>query len=188
MLPLQNLTVVLAFTVTGIALAAVIVRYRSKGMTFLGEPSIGRFLFYSGKFCLFVAWGFFLFRGILPGAGGFHVPEYLQWVSAVMMATAAFILVKSFIDLGNSLKVGLPEHETKLKTTGIYRFSRNPIYLGVFMVNIASCLFFPHPVNLLCSFYGIYIHYLITLSEEKFLAQRFGNEWEDYKRRVRRYL
>jgi len=188
MLPIPNLFILAAFTFLGISLAVGVISYRNKGRTFLGIPTINKYLFYSGKFFLFTAWGLCIFRCIFPADGMFAVPVYLQWAAAILMVAATVILTRSFIDLGSALKVGLPDQETKLRTTGIYRFSRNPIYLGVFMVNLASCLFFPHPVNLLCSIYGIYIHYLITLSEEKFLAQRFGQEWEDYRNRVRRYL
>jgi protein-S-isoprenylcysteine O-methyltransferase Ste14 len=188
MLPVPNLIILSAFTFMGISLAIGIISFRRKGRTFLGIPPINKYLFYSGKTCLFFAWGLCIFRCIFPADGMFAVPVYIRWAAAILMAAAAIIITKSFIDLGSSLKVGLPDQETKLRTGGIYRFSRNPIYLSVFMVNIASCLFFPHPVNILCSIYGIYIHYLITLSEEKFLAQRFGQEWDDYRRNVRRYL
>ena len=56
------------------------------------------------------------------------------------------------------------------------------------MICIASILYFPDPANIVLAVYGMIIHYRITLGEEKFLEQRFGKEWDDYKRTVRRYL
>lgn len=188
MLPASHLIILTAFTVIGIGLLAVILRYRRDGMPFLGTPSINRYLFYSGKFSLFSSWSIFLLTAIVPCRAMFTVPPILEWVSAFLIISAMAIFIRSFRDLGTALKVGLPEEETKLHTSGIYRFSRNPIYLAVFMVSSASCLFFPHPVNIAFSIYAIYIHYLITLSEERFLARRFGGEWEAYRAKVRRYL
>jgi protein-S-isoprenylcysteine O-methyltransferase Ste14 len=188
MLPYSHLVIVAAFTVIGIGLLAVILRYRRQGMTFLGMPTINRFFFYSGKFLLFFSWGVFLLSAIIPFRGMFTVAPVVEWLSAILIVAATVLFIRAFADLGTSLKVGLPEEATKLKTGGIYRFSRNPIYLAVFSVSIASCLFFPHPVNIACSIYAIGVHHAITLSEEKFLAKRFGNEWEEYRRKVRRYL
>jgi protein-S-isoprenylcysteine O-methyltransferase Ste14 len=188
MLPYSHLVIVAAFTVIGIGLLSVILRHRTNGMSFLGTPTINRYLFYSGKISLFASWGIFLFTAIVPSRGIFTVPPLPEWIAAFLIVAAMLLFIRSFRDLGTALKVGLPEEETNLKTNGIYGFSRNPIYLAVFLICIASCLFFPHPVNIACSLYGIVIHFLITLSEEKFLAKRFGAEWEEYRRRVRRYF
>ena len=188
MLPIPNLIILAAFTATGTALTVIVFQFKKRGMTFLGRPSINPTVFYTGKISLFFSWGVLIYRCIVPTEGIFTAPTWLQWVAVALMAVSAFILIRSFFDLGAALKIGLPENETRLSTGGLYAFSRNPIYLSVFMVNLASCIFYPHPLNILCSGYGIFVHYLITLSEEKFLADRFGAEWEDYRKRVRRYL
>lgn len=82
-----------------------------------------------------------------------------------------------------------PEASRALVTTGVYRFSRNPMYLamllllaawGLWLGNIASWLLLPLSVWLLNT--------LQIKPEERVLRARFGREFEDYARRVRRWL
>ena len=84
--------------------------------------------------------------------------------------------------------MGIPVNETALKTKGIYRFSRNPLYVSIYLMCIASLMYFPNQVNLLLVAYGIFVHNRIILGEETFLSERFGAQWEEYCRKVRRYL
>ena len=94
----------------------------------------------------------------------------------------------SFRDLGDSFRVGLPGETTSLKTGGIYRFSRNPIYVGVDLIAVASILFIPLVFNIICAVIGIVVHHFIILSEEKFLENRFKEEWLAYKKKTCRYF
>jgi protein-S-isoprenylcysteine O-methyltransferase Ste14 len=90
--------------------------------------------------------------------------------------------------LGRSVRVGLPVDATELRTTGVYTLSRNPVYVGVFLVCLASCLYVPHWLNLTSTLVAALVHHRIVLAEERFLADRFGTAWEAYKARVRRYV
>jgi protein-S-isoprenylcysteine O-methyltransferase Ste14 len=90
--------------------------------------------------------------------------------------------------LGSSLRYGLPEKDTQLKTYGLYRFSRHPLYLGVFMITLSCIIFFPNIVNIFLGLYCIATHYLMISGEEKYLAEKFGVEWDVYKNKVRRFL
>ncbi|MDD5712684.1 MAG: methyltransferase, partial [Smithellaceae bacterium] len=71
---------------------------------------------------------------------------------------------------------------------GVYRFSRNPLYLGVFLLIVASVLYAPHPVNILCGVMAIGIHHLIVTREESYLINQYGETYLSYMKRVRRYL
>lgn len=78
---------------------------------------------------------------------------------------------------------------TKILDTGFYGISRNPIYLGMILIYLGiSCLFnsiwfLPFlPLSLLA------IHYGVILREEKYLESKFGEEYLDYKQRVRRWI
>jgi protein-S-isoprenylcysteine O-methyltransferase Ste14 len=109
-------------------------------------------------------------------------------VAAILVSFGAVLLILAFRDLGDSLRVGLPGEATMLKTNGIYQLSRNPIYVGVDLIAIASVLFIPGIINTACAIAGIAVHHAIILSEEKFLEGRFGNDWLNYKRKTRRYF
>jgi len=129
-----------------------------------------------------------LVKALIPGWNWNPVPENVAWVAVLLNGIGTLIMLISFVHLGSSLRVGLPETPTTLQTKGIYSISRNPIYLGVFLICIASCIFFPNPINIALTLYGMYVHNSIILGEEKFLSNNFGKAWEDYSSRVRRYL
>ena len=70
----------------------------------------------------------------------------------------------------------------------VYRVSRNPMYLGFYLVTLASLVSVPHPVNIGCGLVGVYVHHRIVLAEERSLLKEYGASYEAYSRRVRRYL
>jgi protein-S-isoprenylcysteine O-methyltransferase Ste14 len=81
------------------------------------------------------------------------------------------------------------EPSTTLVTGGLYRFTRNPMYLGMVSALIGTGLIFgtmgswlPIPV-----FVWI-IRNNFILGEERFLEQIFGRQYTDYKSKVRRWL
>ena len=187
-MPLHPYLIQAAFIIMGVALLIITIPLKKEGFSFLGKPTIDPILFYTGKIALFSGWGFFLYRSIEISTCKGYGSSIAEWIAAIILCIATMILIFAFNALGKSLRVGLPNEETKLQTTGIYRFSRNPLYLGVFMVSISSSLYYPDIFNIILASYGIFVHYKITLAEEHFLEERFGEEWIEYKRRVRRFI
>ena len=185
---IHSFIILASFSLLGISVLLLGFLLRNKSRRFLGKPTIASIYFYSGKIAIFTSWILLMLKAIFPKIGYIQVPPILSWIATLLMCLGSFIMICSFFSLGTSLKVGLPDEETILKTSGLYRFSRNPLYLGVFLINIASCLYFPDLLNIACSVYGIIMHHRITMGEEKFLENRFGEEWRKYKLRVRRYL
>lgn len=156
---------------------------------FLGKPSIPKFWFLVGKVSLFTTWGLMIAKVLNPSWSLFSLFPQLPWTAVALIIPGTIIMGLSFFHLGISLKVGLPESEnTVLKTKGLYRFSRNPLYLGVYLITLAAMVYFPDLVNIILGITGIICHHLITLGEEKYLARRFGPEYEDYRRSVGRYF
>jgi protein-S-isoprenylcysteine O-methyltransferase Ste14 len=74
-------------------------------------------------------------------------------------------------------------------TTGPYRFSRNPMYVGMSVVYLAASL-------LIASFWPLFalplivaaVDHLVIAREETYLRRRFGAEYEDFSQQVRRWL
>ncbi|MFH1298050.1 MAG: isoprenylcysteine carboxylmethyltransferase family protein [Bacteroidota bacterium] len=187
-MPFPNLMILVTFILLWISFFIWGARYRGKGIKFWGKPTIDNRYFLSGKICLFSSWALLLLKAMLPEWTWNPVPEGVAWFAALLNCAGSVIMLVAFFHLGSSIRVGLPETDTTLQTSGIYSLSRNPIYLGIFLICIASCLFFPNPVNIALTVYGMYMHHRIIVAEEKFLANRFGKAWEDYTSRVRRYL
>lgn len=106
----------------------------------------------------------------------------------VLYVVGIFLVILSLIQLGQSAAVGIPERDTKLITHGLYRFTRNPIYLGAFIMCAGSCLFSIHIINFLLFAIAVGIHHQIVIKEEEFLEKRFGRRWIDYEQQVPRYV
>jgi protein-S-isoprenylcysteine O-methyltransferase Ste14 len=76
-----------------------------------------------------------------------------------------------------------------LVTAGVYRLSRNPMYLGTTLILIGVAVLMSSPVSLvLCAGFVFYIDRLQIAPEERILAARFSGEFERYARDVRRWV
>ena len=85
--------------------------------------------------------------------------------------------------------MALPKNDDiPLQTKGVYSLSRNPMYLGLYMLSIAAVLYKPYLPMVVAAIAGIIIHHKIILNEERFLEAKFGQSYQSYRQRVRRYL
>lgn len=76
-----------------------------------------------------------------------------------------------------------------LVATGIYRFTRNPMYLGMAILSLAMALFFVSlPAAVLSLIAAIIIDRAVIAREEAYLTRRFGDAYAAYRRTVRRWL
>ncbi len=109
---------------------------------------------------------------------------------AVILAGAA-IMVVSQIGMGKSWRVGVPagdNHAEALVTGGLHRVSRNPFYLGVMIFLFGVLLAAPGPFTLVTAFIS-FVGLTITIRrEERYLNERFGAQYEAYRKRVRRWI
>ena len=101
----------------------------------------------------------------------------------MLVAVASFIAAKTTV---NPLR---PSRASSLVTTGIFRLSRNPIYLGDLLVLAALAVWLGNVVNLLLLLPFVwYINRFQIIPEERALADRFGASYVAYCSRVRRWL
>jgi len=89
--------------------------------------------------------------------------------------------------LGSNFRIDLPKEETTLITTGIYRLMRNPIVIGVYLLVFGSFLIIPTMISLIFLIANIITFNSKVRNEERFLAIRFGEEFEKYSKKVGRY-
>jgi protein-S-isoprenylcysteine O-methyltransferase Ste14 len=136
-----------------------------------------------------VTWGAVLLGvfGAEPLAA-WQPPALVRGIALVLVAISLLLFVVASRSLGPALRVGLPREGTTLATSGIYRFSRHPIYLAVFVMSLAACLLVPHPVVIGAALVASVLHHRIATAEEAFLDERFGDAWRTYVARVPRYL
>ena len=134
--------------------------------------------------------GFILDR-VLPLPVAFPAARAATWA----VGGALFLLGIAAMagGIGNFSRARTPVPSTQpvraLVTTGIHGRSRNPIYVGMFLLyaGIAIAARSPWIVVLVLPL-AVIMRYGVVAREEVYLEQRFGDAYRDYKARVRRWL
>ena len=76
-----------------------------------------------------------------------------------------------------------------LLTEGMYRYSRSPMYLGLLLLIIAATIWFETWFGIIISlFFILLMNILHIIPEEEALLQIFGEEYLEYKKKVRRWI
>jgi len=157
-------------------------------MNLIGKPPINPVLFYSGKTAGYALWVLPLIARLVPGAVPVWSSGWNQVAAYALIGIAAVIIIASAVTLGDATRLGIPDENTVLKHTGIYRFSRNPMYVGFNLLTIAAMVYSLHPVIIAAGVYSIIVYHLIICGEERFLESRFGDAYRAYCATVRRYF
>lgn len=166
----------------------IICCHKEIDMNILGKPSVNPFLFFSGKLTGYAVWI------ILPLSAadliGISRPTTaIAILSLVVAGIGVMIAVAGLINLGSATRFGLPSEKTEFKTGGIYRISRNPIYLGFGLLTAGSVIYHYEFIPIfIAALYSLAVYHIIILSEERFLRNRFGKKYDEYMKRTRRYL
>jgi protein-S-isoprenylcysteine O-methyltransferase Ste14 len=123
----------------------------------------------------------------------FDIPDgvVVRWTLGGSMIVLGLVLAVSGIR--SFSRAATPVRANKatraLVTTGIHAWTRNPIYLGMFLIYAGIGIAALSPWTLI---YGlplaIAIRYGVVAREEAYLERRFSNAYRDYKARVRRWL
>jgi protein-S-isoprenylcysteine O-methyltransferase Ste14 len=149
-------------------------------------------------FILTNVWAFEVLFFVLPvGFRIFPAPLHIQLldrlplkvVGVALIVVGFWFNITGHIALGESWRLGIDENRPgRLVTAGVYRFTRNPIYLffglyffGTFLIN--GTLFFLGFLVL-----GAVLLHLLTLQEERFLARVHGPAFAEYRQRTPRYI
>ena len=99
------------------------------------------------------------------------------------------VFALAVITMKDNWRAGIAENDkTEMVTAGIYRFSRNPSFLGFDLVYLGIMLMFFNWVLLLFSVFAAVMLHLQILQEEKYLPQVFGESYLTYCSKVCRYL
>ncbi len=118
-----------------------------------------------------------------------YMPKSARFTGFCTAMLGDLIFLTSVVCMKDSWRAGIPDKDkTELVTSGIYKFSRNPAFLGFDFMYIGVLLLYFNPLTAAFSLFAIVMLHLQILQEEKFLAATFGAAYEDYKKRVFRYL
>lgn len=165
------------------------------GKDAMGKPTIHPVFFYTGKFFLFGVWALFAFitlfphyRDIVPLMIQDFTPDVQKLLAVVFLIPANLIIVPAYLSMGMITNIGLPTGHHELRTTGIYKYSRNPMYASFIFLNTAAFLYLPSLLLLAIMIYGMVVHHYIIRGEENYLENEFGDQYRRYKAIVPRYL
>ena len=119
------------------------------------------------------------------------VPAIARYLLAALLCLAGIALIGSAVGLFRRAGTR-PEPwqaSSALVLDGVYRFTRNPMYLGMAAIYAAIALILDSAVALL---FGIplilIIRYGVIAREERYLLARFGDDYRRYMSRVRRWI
>ncbi len=104
-------------------------------------------------------------------------------VAVALAGVLAFQRAKTTVD------PRLPQQSSSLVLVGIYRYSRNPMYLGFLLLLAAFACYLQSLLAL--AFLPLFVLYLNQFQikpEERFLQQKFGKDYQVYLHNVRRWL
>jgi protein-S-isoprenylcysteine O-methyltransferase Ste14 len=129
---------------------------------------------------------------LLPGARVVFPPYSYLGGLFIVLGVALNIAASNVLTRAQTAVKSLdkpPEESSQLLEGGLFRLSRNPIYLGMvlFLVGVAGMLGTVTPFVVIPAFVWL-IQRRFVIAEEATMEQRFGDTYRDYKRRVRRWL
>ncbi|MGF2736266.1 methyltransferase family protein [Marinobacter sp. DUT-1] len=127
---------------------------------------------------------------LLP-AGYLTIPGKL-WLSAAVLAIGACIAllgVLEFRSAGTTVDPRTPHEADALVVKGVYRYTRNPMYLGFLLMLVAWGLFLGSVfAALLLPLFIVYMNRFQILPEERHMRSLFGEAYDLYASQVRRWL
>ena len=117
-----------------------------------------------------------------------EVPRFFQLIALLLWISGFALLYLGRLKMADSFRLGTPKEDTSLRRDGLFRLSRNPMYVGVYATIAASSLYTLNLIVVLLGVSVIVIHHSIVLAEEEHMQKVFGREYLDYCNHVRRYV
>ncbi|WP_105888508.1 methyltransferase family protein [Haemophilus influenzae] len=142
-------------------------------------------LFIPPLLCLFIAIAMYFLPKIASYSVHFSVIVFVISLSFLIALSSViqFIICKTSINPRDF------KGTTKLVSTGIFRFSRNPMYLSLLLMLIAWVLWLGNSLAWLgIIVFVLAINQFQIAKEETYLESKFGDEYRRYKQKVRRWI
>ncbi len=118
-----------------------------------------------------------------------YMPAGARFTGFCIGMLGDLLFLVSVICMKDSWRAGIPDKDkTALVTTGIYRYSRNPAFLGFDLMYIGVLLLYCNPLSAVFSLFAMVMLHLQILQEEAYLSAVFGEAYRDYQKHVFRYF
>lgn len=116
---------------------------------------------------------------------------YIAFAMIALIIGASFALsgIYSFRKVKTTVHPSKPERASSLVTSGVYKITRNPMYLGLFCVLMAWAIILGNVYTFIVPFiFAFYISRFQIMPEERALEGIFGDAFNAYKQKVRRWI
>jgi protein-S-isoprenylcysteine O-methyltransferase Ste14 len=114
---------------------------------------------------------------------------WLKYAGITFCYIGLIIFLSALISFGKAWRIGIDENNSnELITTGMFKYSRNPIFLFMDLYFTGIMLIYPNIVFIIIAAGTIIGMHLQILREEKFLINKFGEKYIEYKKKTRRYF
>ena len=144
--------------------------------------------------CLYIGFGGMIALAILDVRGRVNPQLEIGYISigcALFLAIVGLIItVIGQQQMGSSWRAIVAKSKrTELITHGLFKYSRNPVYIGTLILFFSVVILFPHILMLICFLFAYSsIELLVRFDEEPHLRKVHGEEYENYCKRVNRFF
>ncbi len=182
-----------------IYLILFVVYFVLKSVIFYKKFSVNPFAFFQGSFKEKLQWfgSFFILLVFCLLISLFYMNIFGPVFENIILDIFGYIiLLKGFIlfivshaQMGKSWRMGNDKKtKTKLVTSGLFKMSRNPVYLSMITQAFGITILLLNVTTIIIFILVLINFNLVIKSEEKFLEKKFGKEYINYKKRVRRFI
>ncbi|MGQ7843247.1 methyltransferase family protein [Granulosicoccus sp. 3-233] len=139
---------------------------------------------------LIAAIGIWLLSGWTPFlAIDFPLRKPLAVLLALCGGLSGFVGIFGFRVAHTTVDPLYPATARALVTGGIYRYTRNPMYVGIVLILLAWVVFLGNFLSLvMVGLFVTYMNRFQILPEEKALTEKFGDQYRQYRQQVRRWI
>lgn len=117
------------------------------------------------------------------------IGENIKYIGIVVALCGLFTFETAMITMRNSWRVGIDKDtKTEFIKIGIYKYSRNPAFIGFDLMFIGLFLTYSNLIILIVAIINIIGLDLLIRKEEEHLDESFGESYREYKKEVKRYI
>jgi len=123
-----------------------------------------------------------------------YLHPHLQNTLSILFLIIGFVIIfsatKEFKKSETTVNPMKPETSTSLVTSGIFKYTRNPMYLGLTSILLASCFYFSSLLGIIVyvPLFILYITVFQIIPEEETMKGLFNDEYFNYCSKVRRWI
>lgn len=114
---------------------------------------------------------------------------FINYMGLIFIISGILFFVTAMINMKTSWRVGIDKKiKTKLVTYGIYKYSRNPAFVGIYLMLSGLFFVYPNLLTLTVLIMNVLSINNLVIQEERHLEDMFQDEYYEYKKKTPRYL